>query len=82
MGSLIHPCMGIALSDPGLAQDSLQVSNHGCRLTLVEHVTERAVVQYHDLAKIRLHRAQVFDESPVSECAVLPVVSRREKFPL
>ncbi len=51
-------------------------------LTLVEHVAERAVVQDHYLAQVWLDRAQILDESSVSECTMLPIITGREEFPL
>jgi hypothetical protein len=44
-------------------------------LTWVEDVAQRAVVQNHDLAEIRLDLGEIFDVSPVAESAVLPIVS-------
>jgi hypothetical protein len=45
----------------------------------MEHVTERAVVKYHDLAQVRFYGAEVLDECSVSECAVLTIVSPSEE---
>lgn len=49
--------------------------------TLVKHVAQRTVIQNQDLAQVRLHRAQVLDECPVPERAVLPVVPSAEELP-
>lgn len=48
--------------------------------TLVEHVAERTVVKNHDLAKIRLDRAEILDECSMAECTMLAVVSPGEVF--
>lgn len=45
---------------------------------MVEHVAERAVVEDHDTAQVRLDGAQVLDKGAVPEGAVLPVVPARE----
>jgi hypothetical protein len=48
----------------------------------MEHVTQRTIVQNHDLAQVRLHRAQILDEGAMSVCTVLTVVSTRKEFTL
>ena len=48
----------------------------------MEHVTQRAIVQDHNLAQIGLHRAEILDECSLSVCAVLPVIPPREELPL
>ena len=44
----------------------------------MEHVAQRTIVQNHDLAQVWFYRAQILDERPVPERAVLPVVPRRK----
>ena len=44
----------------------------------MEDVAHRAVVQDHDLAKIRLDLAQVFDVRTVAERAMLSIISPAE----
>jgi hypothetical protein len=44
----------------------------------MEHVTNRAVIKYHDLAQIRLDLGKILDVGPVTERAVLSIVSSRE----
>lgn len=51
-------------------------------LTLVKQIAQGTVIQDHDLAQVRLDRAEVLDEGSLAEGAVLPVVSRRKVFPL
>jgi hypothetical protein len=51
-------------------------------LTLMEHIAQGAVVQYHDLAEIWFDRAQVLDESAMPICTVLAVISTRKEFSL
>lgn len=50
----------------------------GKKLTLVKHVTQRAIIQDHNLAQIRLHRTEVLDESAMAKRAVLSIVPGRE----
>jgi len=69
--------MGIALS----TQNQGLVLRYGeWQLTLVEHVAQRAIVQNHNLAQVRLYRAQILDVGAVPVCTVLTVVSTREEF--
>lgn len=50
--------------------------------TLVENVAHWAVVQYNDLAQVRLYRAEIFDVCAIPECTVLPVIPSREELSL
>ena len=49
-----------------------------CRLTFVEDVAHRAVINDHDFAKVRLHLGKVLDISSVSEGTMLPVIAACE----
>lgn len=81
-------CLGRHVSNFGRATSSvyrmLEYRAMSCvvKPTLVEHVAERTVVQYHHLAQIRLDRAEILNERPVPERAMLPVVPCRKEFPL
>ena len=48
----------------------------------MEHITQRAIVQDHDFAKIWLDGAQIFDEGTMTESAMLAVEPRGEEFAL
>lgn len=50
-------------------------------IVFMEQIAQWAIVQNHDLAQIRLNRTQVFDIRSLSICAVLSIVSCREKLP-
>jgi hypothetical protein len=43
--------------------------------TLVKHVAQRTIVQYHNLTEIWFHRAQVFDKGALPKCTMLAVVA-------
>lgn len=78
MGSLIHPWMGMALSEKEEAvcqtgSSSLPAYIYLGKHTLVEHITHWAIIKDHDLAQVRLDRAQVLDVSSMPVCAMLPV---------
>ena len=93
MGSLIQPSIGIALSKcrkQSITTRSFFITFLGFvhagmegfeRLTFVKNVAQWAIVQYHHLAQIRFHRAQILDVCPVAERAMLPVVPPREILP-
>jgi hypothetical protein len=48
-------------------------------LAFVKHVTQRAVVQYHNFTKVWFNRAQILYEGTVSKCTMLAVISTREE---
>lgn len=50
--------------------------------TLVKHVAQWTIIQYHDLTEIRLYRAQVLDEGTLAKCTVLAVVAAGEELAL
>lgn len=78
VGSLIQPSIGIALSVDDVRKYSYEMVNRNARQTLVKYVAHGAVVNYHDLAQIGLHLAQIFNVSIISECTMLPIVSADE----
>ena len=41
----------------------------------MENVAHGAVIEDHNLAEVRLHLSKILDVSPVTESAVLPVIS-------
>lgn len=48
----------------------------------MEQIAQRAIVENHNLAKIRLHRTQVLDIRSLPICAVLTVVAGRKELAL
>lgn len=48
----------------------------------MENVAQRAIIEYHDFAQVRLDRAQIFDICPISESAMLSIEPAREILPL
>lgn len=48
----------------------------------MEDVADRTIVHNHDLAKIRLHLAEILDISAISRRAVLAIISLGEVLPL
>lgn len=52
------------------------------RLTFVEHIADRTVIDDHDSAQIRLDGRQVLDIRAISLSAILPVESAMKVFSL
>lgn len=50
--------------------------------TLVKHVAQWTIVQYHDPTEIRLHRAQVLNEGTLAKCTMLAIVAAGEELAL
>ena len=47
-------------------------------LTRMENIANGAVVKNHDLAKVGLYLSKILDVGPITERAVLPIISSRE----
>ena len=75
VGSLIQPSMGMALSGITISTGCLGSHWAGADLTWMENVAQGAVVKNHDLAEIGLNLSKVLDVSPVTNSAVLSIVS-------
>ena len=54
VGSLIQPSMGMALSRTWVSRGDNEKGGFGERLTFVENVAHRAVVENHDFAEVGL----------------------------
>lgn len=48
----------------------------------MKNIAQRAIIQYHNLTQIRLHRAQILDIRPIPERTMLPVIPARKILPL
>lgn len=68
--------MGMALSVYKLiSTQGLERPCIGTGLTWVKHIAQGAVIENHDFTEIRLDLSKILDVGPVTESAVLPVVS-------